>query len=432
MDDIGRQFLLIAMLVLLNGYFAMVEIALLTAKKSKLKALEKKGDKKAIVTLEVLKNSKRFLSTIQIGITLAGFLASASAAVTLAEPFSELIAEIPLAFIANNAYSISVFLMTLFISYITLVLGELVPKQLALRWPEKISMFSAPIIKGLGLVTYPLVKLLSISTTAVLFLIPGAKVDNEDEVTEEDLKHMLYEAKMIKDEEKNIIGKALEFGDTRVKDIMTPRPDIIFVESEDNIPCIMKKVSNKGLSRFPVVCENLDDILGIVHVRDIITKLNQSEKDLKAKDIMTDVHFVPETKTSVDMLTYFKKVNKHMAIVSDEFGGTSGIITMENLLEEIVGDIKDEHDLEEIPEIKKIGVGSYSVEGNIYIKHLNKTLNIKIPDSKNYDTLAGFVMNRLNHIPEIGEEINVNGWNLKVDNIEKRRIKKIIAKRLVD
>src|SRR6056297_2843679 len=203
MDDIGRQFLLIAMLVLLNGYFAMVEIALLTAKKSKLKALEKKGDKKAIVTLEVLKNSKRFLSTIQIGITLAGFLASASAAVTLAEPFSELIAEIPLAFIANNAYSISVFLMTLFISYITLVLGELVPKQLALRWPEKISMFSAPIIKGLGLVTYPLVKLLSISTTAVLFLIPGAKVDNEDEVTEEDLKHMLYEAKMIKDEEKN-------------------------------------------------------------------------------------------------------------------------------------------------------------------------------------------------------------------------------------
>lgn len=420
MDDVGGQLLLIALLVILNGYFAMVEIALLTAKKSKLKALKKEGDKKAITTLDVLKNSKRFLSTIQIGITLAGFLASASTAVTLAEPFSKIIAEIPVGFIATNAYSISVFLMTLLISYITLVLGELVPKQLALRWPEKISLFSASFIKGLGVVTFPLVKLLSVSTTAVLFLIPGAKPEKEDEVTEEDLKHMLYEAKMIKQEEKNIIGKALDFGDTRVKDIMTPRPDIISVKNDDDIPCIMEKVSNKGLSRFPVVGENLDDILGIVHVRDIISHLNNDEKNLKAKDIMTTVPFVPETKTSIDMLTYFKRVNKHMAIVSDEFGGTAGIITMENLLEEIVGDIKDEHDLQEIPEIRKIEENKYSVEGNIYIKHLNKTLNIKIPESKNYDTLAGFVMNRLNHIPIEGEEINVNGWNLKVSNLNIR------------
>jgi putative hemolysin len=311
-------------------------------------------------------------------------------------------------------------------------LGELVPKQLALRWPEKISLFSAPIIKGLGIVTFPLVKLLSVSTTLVLFLIPGAKPETEEEVTEEDLKHMLYEAKKIKKEEKSIIGKAMDFGDTRVKDIMTPRPDIIFVKSNDSIPTIMEKVSNRGLSRFPVIGEDLDDILGIVHVRDIITHLNNGEKDLKAKDIMTFVPFVPETKSSIDMLTYFKKVNKHMAIVSDEFGGTSGLITMENLLEEIVGDIKDEHDLEEIPEIKKIEEDIYSVEGNIYIKHLNKTLNIKIPESKNYDTLAGFVIYRLNHIPEEGEKINVNGWNLKVQNIEKRRIKKIIAKRITD
>jgi putative hemolysin len=432
MDDVGGQLFLIAILILLNGYFAMVEIALLTAKKSKLKAAEKEGDKKASITLDVLKNSKRFLSTIQIGITFAGFLASASTAVTLAEPLSEFINEIPVRFIADNAYSISVFIMTLFISYITLVLGELVPKQLALRWPEKISLFSAPIIKGLGIVTFPLVKLLSVSTTLVLFLIPGAKPETEEEVTEEDLKHMLYEAKKIKKEEKSIIGKAMDFGDTRVKDIMTPRPDIIFVKSNDSIPTIMEKVSNRGLSRFPVIGEDLDDILGIVHVRDIITHLNNGEKDLKAKDIMTFVPFVPETKSSIDMLTYFKKVNKHMAIVSDEFGGTSGLITMENLLEEIVGDIKDEHDLEEIPEIKKIEEDIYSVEGNIYIKHLNKTLNIKIPESKNYDTLAGFVIYRLNHIPEEGEKINVNGWNLKVQNIEKRRIKKIIAKRITD
>ena len=425
MNNVIRQLILIFILVGINGFFAMSEIALITVKKPKLKSLKNKGNQKAVRALKLLENSNQFLSTIQIGITFAGFLASASTAATLAKPLTNIVKQIPVPIITEYSHGITIFLSTAFISYLSLVLGELVPKQIALQWTERIALFVTVPIKYLGITASPLVKFLSLSTRIVLTIIPGADPDEkEDVVTEEDIRNMLHQTKRIEDEEKNLIEGVFTFGDTQVDEIMTPRTDIEYLKTDNTIQDMLELVNQTGFSRFPIIGNSLDDIKGIIHIRDIIVNLLDCNRDMKINKLIKRTYFVPESKMADNLLKELQSLNLHMAIIVNEYGGTVGLVTLENLIEEIVGDIKDEHDQEE-GNIKKINEKHFIIKGNTDIGVINYRIGIEIPDTEEYETIAGFILNKLNHIPHPGENIEFGNWRIIVTDIKHNRIQRV-------
>ncbi|MFW6035480.1 MAG: hemolysin family protein [Halanaerobiales bacterium] len=420
-----EQLFLVIILIIINGFFAMAEIALIKVKKNRLQNLKKNGSKKAAITLGLLENSKQFLSTIQIGITFAGFLASAATAANLAQPIAELLNNIPLLLIKTNSQFIAVLLTTALISYLSLVFGELVPKQIALQWSQKISLFVALPIKYLGIIASPLVNFLSFSTKIVLKIIPGAEETKKtDKVTEEDIKSMLHNTQLIEDIEKDMIEGVFTFGDTRVEEIMTPRTDIIYLHKNQNLEETLALIEKSDYSRYPIVNNSLDEVLGIIHIRDLAVKLYHNSTNTNIVDMSRPALFVPESKMASKLLKEFQSKNIHMAIVINEYGGTSGLITLEDLLEEIVGDIQDEYDKEK-GQINKIDNTHISIKGNTDIGFINKNLGTNIPDTVNYETIAGFILHRLNHIPKPGEDIEVNGWTIVITDVNQNRIEKV-------
>lgn len=427
LDQITKQLLLIIFLISLNGFFAMAEIALITVKQSRLEAKKKRGIKKAAITLKLKENSNQFLSTIQIGITFAGFLASASTAAILSHPLAEYLDTLNLPLIAEYSTGLAVLFTTIFISYLSLVFGELVPKQIALQWTDKIALFVARPIKYLGVLAYPLVSFLSFSTETILKLIPGAESKSEgNNITPEDIKYLLNKTKMIKDKEKNMIKGIFSFGNTRVKEIMTPRPDIIYLQANLILSDILPIIVKTSYSRYPVIGQSIDNIKGIIHVRDIITALNGGKEiniDIDINNLIKPVLYIPESTKAVRLLKEFQAKNIHMAVVINEYGGTAGLITLEDLLEEIVGEIQDEYDNDD-ELINKKGQ-TITINGNTDIEYINRQIGTDIPDIDEYETIAGFILYKLNHIPEAGEKVKFDDWYLVVSEIRDNRIKKV-------
>lgn len=420
MSGIINQMVLVFILISLNGFFAMSEIALITISPVRLKTLLKKGNKSAKRTLFLIKNSNRFLSTIQIGITFAGFLASASTAVILAEPLAGFIKTLNIPVITANSYSIAIFLATVFVAYLSLVFGELVPKQLALRWTVKIALLVSYPIQLLSYLAYPLVKILSLSTRFILKLIPNIDVNKEQQVTEEEIRQMVKENQQVAEEEKGMIEGVFEFGDTRVEQIMTPRTDIVSVPIDTSIEDAFRIIFRTGFSRLPVLDKSLDDIKGIIHVRDLSVYFDR-ENSFKLEEIIKPAYYVPEFKKALDLLEELRNKGVHMAIVIDEYGGTSGLITLEDLLEEIVGEIEDRHNPDK-KEIVTLNNSEILVNGSIEIDKLNKGIPVNIPVSNKYSTLAGFILDILHHVPTKGEQININDWIIEVTKVVKNRI----------
>lgn len=420
MLEIAKRMLLVFILIGINGFFAMSEIALISITPIRLKMMAKKGNKNAQRTLKLVENSNRFLSTIQIGITFAGFLASASTAVILADPLTDLLSQIPISFVISQSRNIAVFLATAFIAYLSLVFGELVPKQIGLRWTSKIALLVSLPIRLLGYISFPLVKFLSISTKMVLKLIPGISIVEKKQMTEEEIRQILGENQQIEEEEKSMIEGVFNFGDSYVKNIMTPRTDITAISINASIDDSLQLISRSGFSRIPVIGESIDDIRGIIHVRDIIDFVNH-KNPVKLDNILHNAYYVPETKKSLDLLEELQTKGIHMAVVLDEYGGTSGIITLEDLLEEIVGEIHDRHNPDE-KKIQKISDYRYIVKGYTEIRELNQSILLNIPYSKDYETAAGFILYKLRHVPEIGESFKFKNWEFKVVEVKRNRI----------
>jgi len=419
MTRIIYQMGLIFFLIGLNGFFAMSEIALITISPARLKILVKNGNKSAKRTLFLIENSNRFLSTIQIGITFAGFLASASTAVILAEPLAQFIGILNIPIIVANRYSIAIFLATVFVAYLSLVFGELVPKQLALKSTVKIALLVSYPIQLLSFIAYPLVKALSWSTRLILKLIPYIDVNKSQQVTEEEIRQIVKENQQVAEEEKEMIEGVFEFGDTRVEQIMTPRTDIVSVPIDASIEDTFRIIFRTGFSRLPVLGKSLDDIKGIIHVRDLSAYFNKV--NIKLKDIIKPVYYIPESKGALALLEEIRNKGGHMAIVIDEYGGTSGLITLEDLLEKIVGEIEDIHNLEE-EEILRLNNSEILVDGNIEIDKLNREIPVVIPVSDKYSTLAGYILDVLHHVPVKGEQININNWIIEIRKVVKNRI----------
>ncbi len=429
--NIFIKLILLAVLIFINAFFAASEIAVITLYDNKVQKMANEGHKKARQIIKLTANSSNFLATIQIGVTLAGFLASATAAQSLAGPLSDWITGLSPAL---NQYSsainfISVVLITLMMSYFSLVLGELVPKRIAMQKSEAISFAVVNVLRGVSTVTRPFVRLLSVSTNLVVRMFGLDPNATQKNVTEEEIRMMVDvggEKGVIEDVQKEMINNVFEFDDITAEDIMTPRTDVEVVEVGDDITEALRIGVDGGYSRLPVYEEEIDNIIGLVYVKDLLPYVGQEiPKDVTIRHIMRETFFVPGTKRCGNLFAEMTEKHIQLAIVVDEYGGFAGIVSMEDLIESIVGNIQDEYDNEE-EEVTITGDNTFEVEGSIDIEKLGHLLKIKFPDG-DYDTIAGYIMDILGRIPGEDEhpEVTFENVTFTVMEMDERRIERV-------
>lgn len=426
------KLVLLLALVLVNAFFAASEIAIVTFNDNKLKKLADDGNKKAKMLVKMVSEPSKFLSSIQVGVTLSGFLASASAAEQFQPMLTKALSFIPIQ--TSVLSGIALLIITLAISYVSLVLGELVPKRIAMHNPEKISLAVAPIVYFLYRVEKPLVAVLSFSTNLILRLIGIDPANKPEQVTEEEIRMMIdvgNEEGTIEQSERDMIDNIFEFDDITAEDVMTHRTEIAAVESTSTIPEVVRMAMTEGYSRIPVYKEDIDDIIGIVYAKDMLRFIGKGEESLENRSIepfIREVIFVPESNRCTDLFKTFKDKKIQMAVVVDEYGGTSGIVTMEDLLEAIVGNMQDEYDNEE-EEFSKISDHIFNLDGSMAIEDVEKLLHIKVEDGEDYDTLSGLLTDLLDRIPSPDEHPTVQIENVEftVLLVEDRRIAKVRA-----
>lgn len=422
---------LLFILTLLNAFFAMSEIAIISLNDTKIDKLAEEGHKKAKQVKKLTENSSNFLSTIQIGVTLAGFLTSATAAQSFATMLTDALANtaianvIPLGIISG----VSTVLITLITSYFSLVLGELAPKKIAMQKPEKVSFAVVPVLLFVSKVTKPFVKILSLSTNAVVRLFGLDPNADEEEVTEEEIRMMVdvgQEKGVIEDVQKEMINNIFEFDDIDVADIMTHRTDMACVDEEDSLSEAIQLSMEEGYSRIPVYEEDPDNVVGIVYIKDLLKYIGSTlPETLRLKDVMRKAYYVPESKRCGALFAEMTEKHIQMAIVVDEYGGTAGLVTLEDIVEAIVGNIQDEYDNED-EEISKINETTFTIDGVTDLEEVEEQLGIEFPKD-DFDTLGGFIISQLGFLPQDGDMNTVEFENIRftVLNVEDRRIGKV-------
>jgi len=424
--DMLSQILVLVILILLNAYFAASEIAYISLNDAKISKQAKEGNKKAKQIKRMLDNPSGFLATIQIGITLAGFLSSAFAsdlfASKLAPILNNLIPNISLAVWQN----ISIIIITIILSYFTLIFGELVPKRLAMKHYEKVAYKTIGVINAINKITLPFVKLLTKSTNIVSKVF-GVTENDEEVVTEEEIKMMIDEGEekgSIQEDEKELINNVFEFNDITVLEIMTHRTEIYALEINSKVKDVIEELDEYKYSRIPVYEGNVDDIKGILYLKDLL-KYVKEESEISLKEIIKPAYFVAQSKTINEVFKELQKNNNQMAIILDEYGGTAGLVTMEDILEELVGDIFDEYDDIE-SEFEKIDENTFIIDGSVTINELKKILNVDIPEG-DYDTLSGYLQDKLGRIPNDEEKpiVETDDVTYKVEEYEDKRIVKV-------
>ena len=420
------QIAVLVVLILLNAYFAASEIAFISLNDAKIEKQAKEGNKKAKQIYKMLKNPSKFLATIQIGITLAGFLSSAFASDAFADKLAPMLNNLLPMLGTDTWRTISIILITILLSFFTLVFGELVPKRLAMKYYEKVSFGTIGVIRGISFITAPFVKLLTFSTN-VISKIFGVKENEEEIVTEEEIKMMIDEGEekgTIDQEEKELLNNVFEFNDTTASEIMTPRIDIFALKISQDLYEVLDELDDYKYSRIPVYEDTIDNIKGIILNKDILKDLRDKKK-INIKKLIKEVHFVPESVPIDKLFRQLQRNKMQMAIVIDEYGGTAGLVTMEDILEELVGNIFDEHDEEEL-EYELIDENTYMVNGNISIGDLEKIIGIEISDG-DYETLSGYLLGKLEELPPEGEETIIEDGKLtyKIEEYEDKRIKRV-------
>lgn len=438
MDDPGSmsagniivKLVILLALILVNAFFAMSELAIISLNDNKIDKMAEDGNKKAKKIVKLTENSSKFLSTIQIGVTLAGFLTSASASTT----FASMITDALRGTVVYNALGeglingIAVVIVTIIMSYFSLVLGELVPKKIAMQVPEKISFKIVDILLLFSKLFAPLVKILSVSTNAVVRLLGFNPHADEETVTEEEIRMMVDvggEKGVIEDVQKEMINNIFEFDDLDAGDIMTHRTDMVAVEVGDDLSEVVDTAVSEGYSRIPVYEDDQDNIIGIVYVKDLLAYVGKKMPAKSLRDIMRTPMYVPESKICGDLFKEMTEKRTQMAVVVDEYGGTAGIVTLEDIVEAIVGNIQDEYD-DEDEEISKINETTFTIDGMTNLEEVAELTGTELPDGS-YDTVAGFIIKELGLLPEEGKTYEVNYKNLKLTvlSVDERRIDKV-------
>lgn len=422
--------LILFTLIILNGFFAGSEIAFISVNERKLKIMKDEGDKKAELVLKLKKSPNRFLSTIQIGVSIASIFSGVFAA----DAFSSFLTDWILNFSNLPIAAIKTFSMlfvTIITSYLMLLFGELLPKRIAMASPEKFAYIAVYPLSAIAVIATPLIRILSLSTNFFLNLL-GISLDKTGEkITEEEIRIMVEDGK-IHQIEKEMIKSIFEFDDTQVSKIMTHRTDIVAINSEDNLNQILDLISKERFSRYPVYEDSIDNIIGVIHLRELLRYIaSRNKTDFDLRDLLGEAYFIPESKLANQLFKELQANKIHMAIVIDEYGGTAGIITMENLIEEIMGDILDEYDMEKNRlSIMELDKGTYLVNGSSDLEDLEDILDIELPTHK-YGTVSGFIIGHLGRIPrkrdllEHSSDFNFNGYLFSIKSLEGRVVSKV-------
>lgn len=440
MDDPGPvanlivKLLLLLFLIIINAFFAMSEIAIISLNDTKMKHLAEEGNKKAKQVIKLTENSSSFLSTIQIGVTLAGFLTSASASQTFADMLCNKVSPflvpkgIPMGLISG----VSVVLITILTSYFSLVLGELAPKRIAMQIPEKVSFKVVGVLLGFAKITKPFVKFLALSTNGVVRLFGFDPNADEENVTEEEIRMMVdagEEKGVIENTQAEMIDNIFEFDDLDAGDVMTHRTDMAAIEVTRSLEEVADLCVENGYSRIPVFKDDQDNIVGVLYAKDLLQYVGQSiPPELTIESVMRKPLYVAESQACADVFNDMNEKRTQFAVVVDEYGGTAGIVTLEDVLESIVGNIRDEYDDDEEEEIVKIDETTFSIDGITNLDEVDELVGVELPEG-DYDTLAGFVIDLLGYLPDENTEqpIVAEYENLRftILSFEERRIGEI-------
>lgn len=424
------ELLFLLVLIVLNAFFAASEIALISLNDNKIKLMADEGDKKAILVRKLLGEPSRFLATIQIGITLAGFLASAFASESFADRLVNAIKTMGIPIHENVLKTTAVIVITIILSYFTLVLGELVPKRLAMKKAETISFFVVKPLNFLSVFTSPFVKLLTASTNFFVRLFGVDPHAEEEQVTEEEIRMMIdvgEEKGAIEETEKEMINNIFEFNNKTVSEIMTHRTDIAALPIDSTLEEVINFFNSEKYSRIPVYEDSIDNIIGIMHSKYLLQFLseNSNKEIFSLKDIIRQPYFVPASKRTDELFQELKQSKNHFAVIIDEYGGTAGIVTLEDLIEEIVGNIFDEDDEVE-KYIEKIDDNTFVIKGSVGLDEVQEVLDVTLPID-DYETLSGFITGQLGRIPEKGDKSVIEYEELvfKVEEVKEKKVSKV-------
>lgn len=421
--DILPQILFILLLICINGFFSCAEIAIVSVNKNKLKVLIENNDIRAIRLQKLIDSPSKMLSTIQVAITLSGFLASASAAVGISDKIIVALEHLNIPY----ARQLSVFIITILLSYITLILGELVPKRIGMQNSYKISLKVAGIITFISIIFTPIISILTISTNIVVYILGQKKSKSQDDISKEEILAVIN-AGTLQENEKEMLENIIEFDEKLAREIMIPRPSIYAIAHDTMISDLFKMDGITRYSRIPVYDNNLDNIIGMLHTKDLI-KIPRDSKNT-VESIIKEAYFVPDTKKISSLFIEMKTQNKHLAILIDEYGGVSGIVTLEDLLEEVVGEITDEYD-KEVHDITEIGKNKYLISAELSINDLNDFFKTNF-DSDYYDSVGGLLIEKLGFIPDDNQnidEIIIDNTCFKIQKVKNKKIQKIIITR---
>jgi putative hemolysin len=416
------------LLILLNGLFSMSETAFVSARKVRLQQRAESGDANAQAALDLINAPNRFLSTVQIGITLIGILAGAFGGATLALSLAAFLDHIT--WLAPYSQTLSLAFIVAVITYLSLVIGELVPKRIALNAPERIALAVARPMRLLSLLASPIIAFLSLSTEAVLRLL-HVRPSSEPPVTEEEISQLMAQGRqagIFEATEQDLVERVFRLGDRRVSALMTPRIDITWIDIDDPVDQIHLIIIQSGRSRFPVCQGILDNVLGIVHVKDLYAQLATGQPlDLRA--IVQPALFVPESTRAFTVLERFKQTGSSMALVVQEYGEIAGVVTLTDLLEALVGDLPSAGEPTEQEAVHRKD-GSWLLDGALPVEELHDLLGIeRLPDedSRSYETVGGLVMYQLGRIPVTGDSFDWDGWHFEVMDMDGRRVDKVLA-----
>ena len=423
------QFIVIVALTGINAFFSSAEMAIVSINKNKLKILVEEGNRKAIMLENLMKEPSKFLSTIQVGITLAGFFASASAATGLSQYLSIYLRKLGIPYSGQ----ISMILITFVLSYITLVFGELIPKRIALKSSEKIALSSVGTIVTVSKIFLPFVKFLTFSTNIVLTALKMKEDNIEEKVSKEELRSLVEvgrEHGIINEVEKEMIENIIEFDEKVAREIMIPRTKVFLIDKNISVDELFEKKEVEVYSRIPVYEDEADNIVGILFMKDLmIEAYRKGFQNVKLPEIMQEAYFVPETKNVNELFNEMQSEKKHIAILIDEYGGFSGIVTLEDLIEEVMGNISDEFDADD-SSIKKLSANKYLINGELSLNDLNDYFHIEL-ESKHYDTLSGLLIEHMGYIPEDDEDIEpiiIDEISFKPKRVKDKKIEWVLAK----
>jgi len=420
-SDVWLSIVMVVVFVLIGGAFSGAEIALVSLRESQVRAMGETGRRGQAVR-RLLSDPNRFLAAVQVGVTLAGFFSAAFGASTLSAPLARWLESRGMS--PGLSGTVALVLVTIAISYLSLVVGELTPKRLALQRAEGFSLIVAAPLNAIATLSRPVIWLLSKSTDVLVRLLGGDPKVSGESISQEELRDLVAAHESLTSDERRLIDEVFRAGEREVREVMTPRTEVAFLEASTTASRAAKQVADSNWSRFPVAGRDQDDVVGFVHVRDLFLPNHAAGRAATVGDLAREVKRLPGTARVLTALSEMRRENQHLAIVIDEYGGTDGIVTLEDLIEEVIGEIYDEYDEDVEPDGRQPPGGPHDVDGLLNLDDFTEVTGLELPEGP-YETVAGYVLAELGRLPEIGDSIEVEGRTLTVLELDGRRISRL-------